>query len=271
MRRHDFDRFLTTLFAPKDLREDLFALYAFNLEVSKTREVVSETMLGAIRLQWWREAVEAIYAKTSLRKHAVVEALAETIVRRGLTRERFDRLIDGRMADLEAETPATLGALVEYTDATSGSLVVLAMEVLAGTLEAEAVEAGRHVGNAWALTGILRAMPHFLRQGRVMLPEDLIAARHIDRREMLDLKPSNSLAAAVSDVAAMALRELAIARGYQKAVPKSARPALLLGVLAETYLARIRRSGFDVFDPNVGASAGLATARLAYRTVIGRY
>ena len=90
VRRHDADRFLTTLFAPKGHREDLFALYAFNLEISKTREVVSETMLGAIRLQWWREAIEAIYTNAELRKHAVVEALAETVTRRGLTREHFD-------------------------------------------------------------------------------------------------------------------------------------------------------------------------------------
>ncbi len=271
VRRHDADRFLTTLFAPKDHREDLFALYAFNLEISKTREVVSETMLGAIRLQWWREAIEAIYAQSDLRKHAVVEALAETVTRRGLTREHFDRLIDGRMEDLEGETHATLGALTEYTDATSGSLIVLAMEVLAGTLEEAAVEAGRHVGNAWALTGILRAMPHFLRQGRVMFPEDLIATHGIERRGMLDMKPSDELASAASEISALALRELVAAKKLRSCVPKAARPALLLGVLAESYLARIRRAEFNVFDPNVGTSAGLVTGRLAYRALIGRY
>ena len=79
VRRHNADRFFTTLLARKDHREDLFALYAFNLEISKTREIVSETMLGAIRLQWWREAIEAIYTYADLRKPTVVEALAETV------------------------------------------------------------------------------------------------------------------------------------------------------------------------------------------------
>ena len=113
-------------------------------------------------MQLWREAIEAIYTNSVLSKHAVVEALAETVTRRGLTREHFDRLIDGRMVDLERDTHDTLEALTDYTDATSGSLIILAMEALAGTLEESAVEAGRHVGNALTLTGILRAMPHFL-------------------------------------------------------------------------------------------------------------
>ena len=51
VRLGDRDRFLMTLFAPSEHREALFALYAFNIEISKTREVVSEAMLGAIRLQ----------------------------------------------------------------------------------------------------------------------------------------------------------------------------------------------------------------------------
>ena len=57
VRRHDRARYLSSLFAPDERREDLFALYAFNLEVAKTAEVVSEPMLGQIRLQWWREAI----------------------------------------------------------------------------------------------------------------------------------------------------------------------------------------------------------------------
>ncbi len=52
------------------------------------------------------------------------------------------------------------------------------MEAIAGTLEEAAVEAGRHVGNAWTLTGILRAMPHFFtaKQGD--------ASRRPDRRTL---------------------------------------------------------------------------------------
>ena len=60
VRRYDNDRYLTALFAKADRREALFALAAFNLEVAKIPEVVSEPMLGEMRLQWWREVIDEI-------------------------------------------------------------------------------------------------------------------------------------------------------------------------------------------------------------------
>ncbi|MGC2781200.1 MAG: squalene/phytoene synthase family protein, partial [Bradyrhizobium sp.] len=40
VREADKDRFLASLFAPADKRHHLFALYAFNLEIARVREVV---------------------------------------------------------------------------------------------------------------------------------------------------------------------------------------------------------------------------------------
>ena len=57
VRRHDRDRYQTALFAPADRREAIFALYAFNYEIARVREIVTQPMLGQIRLQWWREIV----------------------------------------------------------------------------------------------------------------------------------------------------------------------------------------------------------------------
>ena len=72
VRRNDKDRFLCSLFAIPTAREALFTLYAFNQEVSKTREMVSDTMLGHIRLQWWRDTLTEI-SQGKIRKHEVVE------------------------------------------------------------------------------------------------------------------------------------------------------------------------------------------------------
>ncbi len=72
VRRHDRDRYQTALFAPSDRREALFALYAFNYEVARVRESVTQPMLGRIRLQWWREVVDAAYAGAPARRHEIV-------------------------------------------------------------------------------------------------------------------------------------------------------------------------------------------------------
>src|SRR5436309_9863777 len=96
VRRHDRDRYQTALFAPAERREALLALYAFNYEIARVRETVSEPMLGQIRLQWWREVLDAAYAGAPPRQHPVVVPLAAAIREFELSRGYFDRLIDSR-------------------------------------------------------------------------------------------------------------------------------------------------------------------------------
>src|SRR5215468_1370027 len=104
VRQFDRDRYLTVLFAGSQARADLLALYAFNLEVAKTRELVREPMMGLVRLQWWRDCVAEIYAGNE-RRHQVVQPLAAAIRGHGLERGLFDRLIDAREDDLGGRPP----------------------------------------------------------------------------------------------------------------------------------------------------------------------
>ena len=58
VRAADPDRYFSALFAPAALRPQLLVLYAFNAELARVAETVREPMLGAIRLEWWRETAE---------------------------------------------------------------------------------------------------------------------------------------------------------------------------------------------------------------------
>jgi phytoene synthase len=271
VRRHDPDRFLTALYAPPPERESLMTLYAFNLEVAKVRESVSEPMLGEIRLQWWREALDEAYAGGPIRRHAVAEPLAALVRARGLTRAHLDRLIDARARDLYDEPPKTTDDLISYAEETSSTVVWLALEALGVPSGGAETEAGRAVGIAWALVGLLRAMPHHLRQRRSYLPQDLEAAHAVDRRTMDELKGSPQLAAAVQALAGRARGFLSEARSVRGSVPAAALPALLPAVLADGYLRRLARAGYDVFDPRLGLRPGLMSLRLALHATLGRY
>jgi phytoene synthase len=57
VRAGDKDRFLATLFAPAEHRAAIFALYAFNLEIARVREVARGPLAGEIRLQWWSDVL----------------------------------------------------------------------------------------------------------------------------------------------------------------------------------------------------------------------
>src|SRR2546423_10115237 len=68
VRAADRDRFLTTLFAPAEHRPALLALYAFNLEVARVREIVHEPLAGEIRLQWWNDVLEGERRRAGARR-----------------------------------------------------------------------------------------------------------------------------------------------------------------------------------------------------------
>src|SRR3979411_3374202 len=55
VRSHDFPRYASMLFVPAPQRRALLALYAFNVEISRVREQVSQPLPGEVRLQWWTD------------------------------------------------------------------------------------------------------------------------------------------------------------------------------------------------------------------------
>ncbi|PWC55529.1 phytoene/squalene synthase family protein [Azospirillum sp. TSO22-1] len=270
VRRYDNDRFLTCLFAPAERRETLFALCAFNIEIAKTREVVSEPMLGQMRLQWWRDAVEAAYEGGAAPVHAVTQPLAEAIRGHGLTRGHFDRLIDAREADLDDEPPASLDCLVNYADATAAPLVLLALETL-GMRDAAAAEAGQHAAVAYALAGLLRAVPHLARQNRVLLPADRLAAHGVRVRDVIEGKAGDKLRPVVREVAERAREHLAKARAVRREVPRAAVPALLGATLADIYLGVLAREDHEVLAARVQMPHPMRQLKLAWAAVRGRY
>jgi phytoene synthase len=243
VRRHDRDRFQTVLFAPAAHREALFALYAFNYEIARVRERVSEPTLGRIRLEWWREAIAAAYEDGPVRRHEVVEALTAAIREHAPTREHFDRLIDAREKDLAEQAPTSLAALEDYAEAVSARLVYLALEML-GVDDPAARQAGFHVGIAYGLAGLLRAMPHQARASRPLVP---------------------------AEVAAAASRHLALARGLRSAGARAALPALLPAIVAERYLRRLKRAGCDPFDRALTAPDPLQSWRFAVAALLNRF
>jgi len=265
---HDRDRFLTTLFSPADRREALFALIAFNIEIAKTREVVSEALLGQIRLQWWRDAIGEIYDGTP-RRHEVIAPLAEAVERWQLDRRHFDTLIDAREDDLTETAPPTLEALEDYCARTSAPLIRLQLQTL-GIAEGPAHEAAGPLGTAWAMTGLMRAVPFHARQRRVYLPTAVVEEVAVEMGELFELRPHAGLAKAIERVVERAREHLREGRRTARQAGKAALPPLMLATLCDGYLKAIERSDFDVFSARVQAPNRLRQWRLLWRSLVGR-
>lgn len=270
VRRYDRDRFLTALFAPPDRREDLMALYAFNLEIAKTREAVSEPLIGMMRLQWWRDAIAEIYDTGAPRRHAVTQPLAEAIARHGLARDAFDRLIDSRERDLEDTGFMSLDKLEDYAVATNLPLLQLGLAVL-GVDPHPVSDCARGIGAGYALAGLMRALPHLLRKRHLVLPEDIAQRHGVDRGALLDLKPTPGLAEAVAEICQRARSRLEEGRSAWSGPAGPAMAVLLQAALAQSHLRNLRRAGYDPFHPRLARRPALLAAELWLRATFKRY
>ncbi|MEQ8708635.1 MAG: phytoene/squalene synthase family protein [Rhodospirillales bacterium] len=268
IRRYDRDRFLTALFAPPDRRENLFALYAFNHEIAKTRESVSEPMVGRIRLQWWREALDGIEANEP-RKHEVVEALYRA-QQSGLEIDSLRPLIDAREFDLDETAPATLDELVTYARKTSGGLSRAAASLL-DINDPETLEAVEHAGTAHAVVGLIRAIPFHSRDRRRFIPDDIIAESGAGLDDLFELRPSAELKTAISRIAKAGDELIRQARQTRTRQGRAAMPLLLLATVAASNLRRIAKAGYDPTSRAILTASPMLAASLWLRATIGRY
>jgi 15-cis-phytoene synthase len=235
----DRDRALAALFAPRELRADLLALIAFNVELARMAEQASEPELGAIRLQWWREAVERAGGDEAT-GHPVADALGAMLRRRKLSRERIGAMIDARAFDLAARIMSDGAALGAYLHDTAGSLFALTAECLGAcgpSLECAATPAGL----AYGLTGLMRALPVHAARGRVDLPADALRRHGTSPEDILAGNVTEGLFTVLSELRDQARAALGEARTHVAALDPPARAAFLPLGLVEPYLAALAK------------------------------
>lgn len=269
VRRFDHDRYLCTLFAPEPVQARLFALYAFNVEIARVREIVSEPVIGQMRLQWWRDAI-AEFAAGKVRDHPVAQALARALAAAPVEPGLFERLLTGREFDLADQPPATVAALEHYAEDTSASLSQAAL-ALSGIGDGAAAAAARETGLAWALVGLLRAVPFHAPRRRLYLPEDMLARTGIGPDDVFEGRAGGRLAPMVQAIADRAREHLRAARARRREVPRQALPVLLPAVLADRHLVRLERAGFDPFAPQLQRPSPGDALRLTAANFSGRY
>lgn len=261
------DAYVTSLFAPAERRAALWAVHAFNHEIAKTREMVSEPMLGEIRLQWWAEAVDELY-KGSPRQHQVVAALSDTVGEFRLAREPFETLIAGRRRDLAEESFANVDELFAYIGETVTPLNRLSLQAL-DCEDDDTLRAAEAASIAYGLSGLLRAAPYFFRQNRNFLPAEVMAECSLSERDVRSLQPSKELSKAVYRLAVLAherLEEVASLR-----LPRIAFPAVLCAAQARWHLARLARVDFDPYVFALTLPIPFHEIRMALKVWSGRW
>jgi phytoene synthase len=238
VRAADPDRYFSALFAPPAQRPYLMALYAFNAEVARVAETVREPMLGAIRLEWWRETAEGA-AKGTPRNHDVARGLAALLADRPVPLAALEALVAARAFDSSADYFRTFAQFEAYLEQTSGALMRLAGALL-GAPEHKLADITREAGLAYGMAGILRALPFHNNRHKLYLPLDLLGSLDLTPEAFFHLERDDArLIAAMKQVGLKARDHFFAARACPR--PGAALPAILPAALVPVYLRKLRR------------------------------
>jgi phytoene synthase len=250
LRAEDHDRWLACLFAPSTERPHLHALYAFNQEIARIRDRVSDPGPGEIRMQWWVDAIEG-EARGGVNAHPVAHALIDTIHKFQLPRSAFTRLIEARRFDLYDDAMADMGELEAYCGHTASSLFRLASIILARGKEPGGAEASGYAGVAYALTGLLRAFPYHAAHGRLYIPLDLLGRHGLSAGAAVQRPAQPELLKCLAELRVLAWKRLDEARNALSGVAPNARAAFAPLALPQLSLKMMDRPGYQPFSDRV--------------------
>ncbi|QDG77742.1 phytoene/squalene synthase family protein [Labrenzia sp. PHM005] len=253
VRQYDKDRYLSALLAPEAHRPGLMALYAFNVEIARVRESVSEPLPGEVRLQWWRDLLEGT-EHGAVASNPIANALLQTIESYKLPKHGLIAMTEARIFDLYNDPMPSLNDLEGYTGETVSGLIQLACYVLNSGEDPKVATAAGHAGVAYGMTGLLRALPWHATRQQLYLPKDLLKRHGVDPQTIFKGQMTAELGAALTEMRGHIRHHLERVRQAVDDVPKPCRNAFLPLALVEPFLKKMETPGFDPLKQTVELS-----------------
>jgi phytoene synthase len=247
VRTHDFPRYASTLFLPSVHRRPLLALYAFNVEISRVREVITQPLPGEIRLRWWTDLLLG-ENHGDVEGNPVASELLWAVRTWRLPVDRLVRLVEEHEFDLYNDPMPSLSALEGYANDTASALFACgARFLLRPTPEIDHL--ARHAGLAHGMTDVISALPIDTARRQLFLPQQLLEVHGSGPHEVFAGKQTPKMRAAIDQVAAEATKHLETALTLLAEVPPDVRPAFLSLALVRRDLKQMSRADYDPFLP----------------------
>ncbi|MGY3452381.1 phytoene/squalene synthase family protein [Bradyrhizobium sp. USDA 4353] len=247
VREHDFDLYASTLFVTAEVRRALLSLYAFNVEISRIRDVVSQPLPGEVRLQWWHDTLTGD-EHGGVEGNPVAAELLLTVQRFALPVDRLTRLVDEHQFDLYNDPMPTMAALDGYLGDTRGTLFACAAQIMAPPFEG-ADHLAHHAGIALGILQVIASLPRDAAHRQLYIPLDLLTRHRVSQEEMFAATATPGIMAMLADLREQARQHLDHTLQLASDAPSAVRPALLPLALVRRDLARAERESNDPFQP----------------------
>jgi phytoene synthase len=245
VRTRDFARYASTLFVPADQRRALFALYAFNTEISRVREQVTQPLAGEVRMQWWTDMLTGA-GHGGAEGNPVAAELLLTIRNFHLPVEPLTRLIEEHQFDLYNDPMPSMAALEGYINDTAAALFMLGAAIAARP-SPEIEHLARHAGLAQGFSQVIANLPLDASRRQLFVPLQVLQQHASGIEEVFAGKQTPRVRAAIDQVLDDARTHLDTAFELLAGVPPEVRPIFLPLALVRRDLVRMSRADADPF------------------------
>ncbi len=257
----DAERYLACLYLPEAFRNIAITLYAFDAEISRIPDLVSEPMPGEVRIQWWRDLIKS---DGNVGSSPLAETLLETIKVHKLPRETFDNYLEARIFDLYQDPMPDIGSYEGYLGETVSSFLNL-IALSAGCERNTALaDACGHAGVAIGISRHLSLCVHSRRRGQLFFPLSVLKKHKFDRNHWLMPKINHAHEAVVLEMTNLAKKHLEKAKIAISKLPIENRIVFLPVVFSENLLQKIAMNPSECLNKPVVLSP-LKRQWLAFR------
>jgi phytoene synthase len=174
--------YYSLLFVPNDQRRAATALYAFLREVTDVTDECREEGVARVKLQWWRDEVQRMFAGQP--RHPVTTALGEATRTYSLPQEQFQEIIDGVEMDLDYTSYATFKELSLYCHRVASMPTLMSAEIY-GYDDRQTLKYAHQLGTALQLTRIIYNLRHDGTRGRLYVPVEDLGQYHVTATDVM--------------------------------------------------------------------------------------
>ncbi|KAK4198074.1 Squalene/phytoene synthase [Triangularia verruculosa] len=241
LKHGDYEAYLIRQFVPRSAQDAYNAFRTLNLELARLPETVSNPTIGRLRLQFWRDTIDRVFAGNPPREPIAIllySAIAELKARAGdgsASSIKFwlMRFLKTREKHMENRPYVSLASLEDYSENTYATLMYMTL----ASMPLQSVHMDHlasHIGKACGIVATLRGIPVLAapsqpiqgpaganlgntRSPALLLPLDVMAEANLKEEDVFRMGPSaEGLQDAVFQVATRANDHLITAREMLK-------------------------------------------------------
>jgi NADH dehydrogenase [ubiquinone] 1 alpha subcomplex assembly factor 6 len=134
------------------------AIRAFNIELARIPDVVSNPMIGAMRMQFWRQTIDSTFNQRPPEEPVAVLLASYLAQGHNLSKTWFQRIIATRESKLSHPGFTNITELESYAENTYSTLLYLTLSALPMT-SITMDHLASHIGKAAGISAVLRGVP----------------------------------------------------------------------------------------------------------------